>query len=618
MSSIEIHGDLIRGHIDTIILKALFDGDRYGYDIIKEIEQKSKGQYQLKQPTLYSSLKRLEEQGLTSSYWSDEKVFGGRKKYYTLTKLGKDVFLKNQQDWLLSRGIIDCLISDETTAEFAAMAHKNIAAYYDNDDAQAAAQKDNNDKEESPEISEQEIEDIFRKVNSDFEIAETEKPTPSSYKPDYRIYNQPPAQIDARPDAPGKSYAVYPTGYQPKNVQPAGRPASAHSFGRKIDDDYDTDNDADDDCIDDETDDDCIDDIGEVENDIQIKSEEKFEDNTFELDQFTNAPRKVVVDSQTSSTSGIDGVLADFTNSYGERSYVGDMASRIYTPSPVPKNTSSNVDDDEVPYEEYVKNYDDTIELPYQAAQADPPKSEPELRSENRFPQFLKYNSPNITPPPTDEDIIKRDYRGALDKLASSVKPTVKNQQQAKLEKLTENARQMGDEVIIRRHDDTIKVYNSENYYYKNRLRLLSNFIVYCIVLVEVLVMFALHYFVFSSFTLPNAIRNYITPIIYYLSIALGAFICLPFLAGIAAFNNLNARKLKNTDIKATVVFRSIVVALIWAIIFFVNFYWGILNNAFVDYIATLIMPALIVLNFLLSIFVHQILLKSGKFNVKN
>ena len=74
-----INSDLIRGHINTIILKALYDGDRYGYDIIKDIEQKSSGQYTLKQPTLYSCLKRLESQGFISSYWG-AKSNGGRRK----------------------------------------------------------------------------------------------------------------------------------------------------------------------------------------------------------------------------------------------------------------------------------------------------------------------------------------------------------------------------------------------------------------------------------------------------------------------------------------------------------------------------------------------------------
>ena len=56
----QISADLIRGHINTIILRCLYDEDKYGYDIINEIEKKSGGLYSLKQPTLYSALKRLE------------------------------------------------------------------------------------------------------------------------------------------------------------------------------------------------------------------------------------------------------------------------------------------------------------------------------------------------------------------------------------------------------------------------------------------------------------------------------------------------------------------------------------------------------------------------------
>ena len=55
----DISSDLIRGHINTIILRSLYDGDKYGYDIINEIEKKSGGLYTLKQPTLYSALKRV-------------------------------------------------------------------------------------------------------------------------------------------------------------------------------------------------------------------------------------------------------------------------------------------------------------------------------------------------------------------------------------------------------------------------------------------------------------------------------------------------------------------------------------------------------------------------------
>ena len=110
-----ISADLIRGHINTIILRTLYDRDKYGYEIIEEIESKSKGQYSLKQPTLYSALKRLESQGYINAYWkTDEVSQGGRRKYYTLTENGKAVTEKNQAEWEYSRSVIDNLISDRS------------------------------------------------------------------------------------------------------------------------------------------------------------------------------------------------------------------------------------------------------------------------------------------------------------------------------------------------------------------------------------------------------------------------------------------------------------------------------------------------------------------------
>lgn len=109
-----INSDLIRGNINTIILKALYNGDRYGYDIIKDIEEKSRGQYVLKQPTLYSCLKRLESQGFITSYWSGEQSNGGRRKYYSLTDMGREVFVQSQDEYEYSRTIIDQLISDKS------------------------------------------------------------------------------------------------------------------------------------------------------------------------------------------------------------------------------------------------------------------------------------------------------------------------------------------------------------------------------------------------------------------------------------------------------------------------------------------------------------------------
>ena len=95
-----ISADLIRGHINTIILRTLYERDKYGYEIIEEIETRSHGQYSLKQPTLYSALKRLESQGYINAYWkTDEVSQGGRRKYYTLTDSGREIAEKNQAEW---------------------------------------------------------------------------------------------------------------------------------------------------------------------------------------------------------------------------------------------------------------------------------------------------------------------------------------------------------------------------------------------------------------------------------------------------------------------------------------------------------------------------------------
>ena len=104
-----ISSDSIRGYIDTIILRVLLEGDNYGYEIIKTIFNDSKQQYELKEPSLYTSLKRLETNELIQSYWGDESQ-GGRRKYYRITANGKAVYEKSVEEWHVARNMIDLLI----------------------------------------------------------------------------------------------------------------------------------------------------------------------------------------------------------------------------------------------------------------------------------------------------------------------------------------------------------------------------------------------------------------------------------------------------------------------------------------------------------------------------
>ncbi len=104
--------DLLRGHTDTIVLGILVIGDSYGYEIYKKILEKSDNLYELKEATLYSSFRRLEQDGYIVSYWGDETL-GGRRKYYKITPQGYKLYHHNKEDWEFAKQIIDKLLKED-------------------------------------------------------------------------------------------------------------------------------------------------------------------------------------------------------------------------------------------------------------------------------------------------------------------------------------------------------------------------------------------------------------------------------------------------------------------------------------------------------------------------
>lgn len=107
-----ITSDLLRGNTDTIILALLQGGDSYGYEINKSISHHSGGGLVLKEATLYSAFKRLEESGCIASYWGSEES-GARRHYYTLTGIGRQTLEKQKKEWISARTILDQLILGE-------------------------------------------------------------------------------------------------------------------------------------------------------------------------------------------------------------------------------------------------------------------------------------------------------------------------------------------------------------------------------------------------------------------------------------------------------------------------------------------------------------------------
>jgi Predicted transcriptional regulators len=109
MDKISVEKDSIRNHIDTIILCLLSERDRYGYEMYKEVLDRTQGAYELKEPSMYSAIRRLEEAKLISSYWGDESQ-GGRRKYYHLAPEGETAYQRSVQEWENVKLIMDKIL----------------------------------------------------------------------------------------------------------------------------------------------------------------------------------------------------------------------------------------------------------------------------------------------------------------------------------------------------------------------------------------------------------------------------------------------------------------------------------------------------------------------------
>ncbi len=107
-----ISADLIRGHLDAIILKLILEKDRYGYEIAKEIAARSDRRLELKEATLYAAIQRLERNKYIVSY-SGQITHGRARKYYKPTPGGSAYYLEQKNEWKSTKDIIDRLMEDE-------------------------------------------------------------------------------------------------------------------------------------------------------------------------------------------------------------------------------------------------------------------------------------------------------------------------------------------------------------------------------------------------------------------------------------------------------------------------------------------------------------------------
>src|SRR6516225_5204080 len=93
-----MEGEMLKGHLDMIVLTALSAGPAHGYAAIEEIRRRSGQAFDLPEGTIYPALHRLEQASLLSSRWVTS-ASGRRRRIYTLTRRGARALIERRAVW---------------------------------------------------------------------------------------------------------------------------------------------------------------------------------------------------------------------------------------------------------------------------------------------------------------------------------------------------------------------------------------------------------------------------------------------------------------------------------------------------------------------------------------
>lgn len=106
---------LVGGSAVLLVLSLLAEEDRYGYEMIRILEQRSDKTFQFKEGSLYPVLHRLENSGYVTSYFSEAES-GKRRKYYKITQKGARRLIQEKEQWRVFTASVNKVIGGEAYA----------------------------------------------------------------------------------------------------------------------------------------------------------------------------------------------------------------------------------------------------------------------------------------------------------------------------------------------------------------------------------------------------------------------------------------------------------------------------------------------------------------------
>jgi transcriptional regulator len=101
--------EMKKGSMEMLILSMLDESESHGYEIGKQIEQRSGGLIEFRISTLYSVLYRIEKSGWIKGRWM-ERAGERRRCYYRLTTAGKKVLAAQEKTWREFVGVVNDLL----------------------------------------------------------------------------------------------------------------------------------------------------------------------------------------------------------------------------------------------------------------------------------------------------------------------------------------------------------------------------------------------------------------------------------------------------------------------------------------------------------------------------
>jgi PadR family transcriptional regulator PadR len=99
---------------ETLVIGLLRGGPMHGYQMCREIEERTDGFFALKHSTLYPILHRLEKQGIVRGEWG-ELDSGKPRKLYRLTERGAAYYQRSAAEWRSLFGKLALVVPEVAT-----------------------------------------------------------------------------------------------------------------------------------------------------------------------------------------------------------------------------------------------------------------------------------------------------------------------------------------------------------------------------------------------------------------------------------------------------------------------------------------------------------------------